>query len=176
MASLPPTTRRGGEARHRSWRPHLGQLLLGPRRPARLVTISFPRYDSGTNKHYGPARYSVTNHAGKVEAQGVIAIDAAGSTAATTAFIDERDGDPITAVDTGSSFGSVAQLRVTLYDLTGTQADEERAYFSIPSSLPGTDGTHLGVEYSLRPRNETSSHKWSLAEGVRVAPFPPGGF
>ncbi|MBK8172702.1 MAG: hypothetical protein IPK60_20525 [Sandaracinaceae bacterium] len=102
----------------------------------RHVTLTFPRYeDLATDKYYGPVSYSVTNHAGKVEASGVIAVALAGSTVAPTVFIDESGVDPITAVDTGSSFGSVAQLSVSIYDLTGTQQQEQRAYFVIPSSL-----------------------------------------
>lgn len=58
--------------------------------------------------------------------------------AINTSHIDETDDDPITAVDTGS----VAQMRTYHYDESGTVLEEERAYFSIPSSEPGTDGTH----------------------------------
>ena len=113
----------------------------------RLVTIEFPRYlDLSTDEYYGPAHYTVTNHAGKVEASGVIALDGGDSVAATSTFIDEGDDDPITAVDTDASgpydFGQVAQLRTLQYDKSGTQVQSERAYFVIPSSSPGSDGTH----------------------------------
>jgi RHS repeat-associated protein len=108
----------------------------------RLVVLSFPKYDSGAGKHYGPVQYRVLNHAGKPEVESVIAVDLAGSSAAQTAFIEESDADPITAVDTGSSFGPLAQMQRNVYDEAGTTLEEERAYFSLPSSGAGTDGTH----------------------------------
>ncbi|MEW6747134.1 MAG: hypothetical protein AB1486_30735 [Planctomycetota bacterium] len=37
---------------------------------------------------------------------------------------------------------AVAQLQTNHYDEPGTQLQEERQYFAIPSSEPGTDGTH----------------------------------
>lgn len=104
----------------------------------RRVTLEFPKYDSGSGKRYGPVRYAVTNHAGQVEASGVIALAGNESTSALTAYIDETDADAITAVDVGS----VAQLRTSVLDASGTQVSEERAYFAIPTSLPGTDGAH----------------------------------
>jgi len=104
----------------------------------RLVTLSFPKFDSGASTRYGPVSYSVTNHAGKVEVSGVIALTNNESNSALTAYIDETDANAITAVDVGA----VAQLRVSVFDDTGTKETEERAYFSIPSSLPGTSGTH----------------------------------
>lgn len=108
----------------------------------RLVTIEYPRYVSGSGTYYGPAEYTVLNHAGKPEVQGVIAISSAGSTAAQTTHIDESDADPITAVDTGSSFGSLAQMRTSIYDEAGTTLEEERVYFLLPSSGAGSDGTN----------------------------------
>jgi RHS repeat-associated protein len=104
----------------------------------RRVTLSFTKYVSGSGDRYGPVGYTVTNHAGKVEASGVIALTSNVSSSALTGYIDETDADPISAVDVGT----VAQLRVSRFDDTGTRVDEERAYFAIPSSLPGTDGTH----------------------------------
>jgi RHS repeat-associated protein len=38
--------------------------------------------------------------------------------------------------------GTVAQMRTYHYDESGTELEEERTYFSIPSAEPGTDGTH----------------------------------
>jgi YD repeat-containing protein len=104
----------------------------------RRVTLSFTKYVSGSGYRYGPVGYTVTNHAGKVEASGVIALTNNESNSALSGYIDETDADPITAVDVGT----VAQLRVSRFDDTGTRVDEERAYFAIPSSLPGSDGTH----------------------------------
>ncbi len=104
----------------------------------RLVTLSYPKYVSATPRYYGPVGYSVRNHAGKIEVQGVIAFSGGYSDTAQTSHIDETDDDPITAVDTGT----VAQMRTYHYDESGTQLEEERAYFSIPSAEPGTAGTH----------------------------------
>ena len=104
----------------------------------RLVSLSYPKYVSGSGTYYGPVGYTVRNHAGKVEVQGVIAFSGGTTTTAQSSHIDETDDDPITAVDTGS----VAQMRTYHYDEAGTQLLEERAYFSIPASEPGTDGTH----------------------------------
>ncbi len=105
----------------------------------RLVTINAPKYVSGgTPTWYGPAGYTVRNHAGKVEVQGAIAYSSGSATVVSTSLIDETDDDPITAVDTGS----VAQMRTYHYDEAGTELEEERAYFAIPASEPGSDGTH----------------------------------
>jgi RHS repeat-associated protein len=125
----------------------------------RRVTLEFPKYDSGTGKRYGPVHYTVTNHAGKVEASGVIALTGNESTSALTGYIDETDANAISAVDVGA----VAQLRVSIFDDTGTQLTEERAYFSIPSSLPGTDGTHYdatlhGYDEMGRRRRTKEAH------------------
>ncbi|MEW6748036.1 MAG: hypothetical protein AB1486_35435, partial [Planctomycetota bacterium] len=109
---------------------------LGDQRPVMLV---FNDYDtSPTTKYYGPVRYTVTNHAGRVEVEGVIALTNNESTAALTSFIDETDADPITAVDVGT----VARLQTNHYDEPGLKLEEAREYFAIPSSEPGTDGTH----------------------------------
>jgi RHS repeat-associated protein len=125
----------------------------------RRVTLEFPKYDSGTGKRYGPVHYTVTNHAGKVETSGVIALTGNESTSALTGYIDETDANAISAVDVGA----VAQLRVSIFDDTGTQLTEERAYFSIPSSLPGTDGTHYdatlhGYDEMGRRRRTKEAH------------------
>ncbi|MEW6747137.1 MAG: hypothetical protein AB1486_30750 [Planctomycetota bacterium] len=109
---------------------------LGDQRPVMLL---FNDYEtSPTTKYYGPVRYTVTNHAGRVEVEGVIALTNNESTAALTSFIDETDADPITAVDAGT----VAQIQTSHYDEPGTQLEEAREYSAIPSSEPGTDGTH----------------------------------
>jgi YD repeat-containing protein len=38
--------------------------------------------------------------------------------------------------------GTVAQMRTSVYDNTGSQLQESRIYFLVPSSSPGTEGTH----------------------------------
>lgn len=40
------------------------------------------------------------------------------------------------------TLGTIARLSTTVYDETGRQAEQSRVYFAIPSSLPGTEGTH----------------------------------
>jgi YD repeat-containing protein len=104
----------------------------------RLVELVYKDYDSGTPTYYGPVRYTVSNHAGQVEVEGVVALSGNQTTTAQTAHIDETDSDPITAVD----LGTVAQLQTRHYTEAGSRLEEERLYFSVPTSLPGTEGTH----------------------------------
>ena len=107
----------------------------------RLVTLSYPEWNS-TPTFYGPANYSVTNLAGKPEVQGLVAVTGGSSTVALTTHIDETDADPITAIDTGSGLGALAQMTTSIYDETGSHLEEQRSYFLLPSSAAGTDGTH----------------------------------
>ncbi len=104
----------------------------------RLVLLSYPKYVSGSGTYYGPASYTVLNHAGNAEVSGVIAFSGGSTTTGQTSHINEADADPITAVDTGT----LAQMRTSVYDSSGTQINEKRDYFVIPSSGAGTDGTH----------------------------------
>ncbi|MCC7014855.1 MAG: hypothetical protein IT454_19995 [Planctomycetes bacterium] len=141
----------------------------------RLVVLSFPKYASGSGTRYGPVSYSVTNQAGRAEVSGVIALTNNESTSALTAFIDETDADAITAVDVGT----VAKLSTSVLDSSGTQVSEERTYFSIPSSLPGTDGTHydptkygydsLGRKWRLKNAAGTIQRTVYDARGLRSA-------
>jgi hypothetical protein len=75
----------------------------------RRVTLSFTKYVSGTGDRYGPVGYTVTNHAGKVEASGVIALTSNESNSALTGYIDETDADPISAVDVGHGRAAARQ-------------------------------------------------------------------
>ncbi len=103
------------------------------------VTIGFPRRTTGgSTTHFGPASYSVTNQAGRATFQGLIAITSAGLTDALSLWIDETDGDPITALDKGT----LARMSTSVYNKPGTRADETRTYFSLPASGAGTEGTH----------------------------------
>ncbi len=108
----------------------------------RLVRLEYNDYGSGV--WYGPVQMTVTNQAGKVELRGLIALPGGGGDAENTtsvvqtSHIDETDADPITAVDTGS----LVQMRTSTYDSSGTQLQSEQAYFAMPSSGAGTDGTH----------------------------------
>lgn len=104
----------------------------------RLVTLEYNDFGSGT--FYGPVDYTVTNHAGKVEARGLIGLTGNTSSAAQSTHIDETEADLIATVDNG--FGTLARLSVSILDETGTHVEEERAYFSLPSSGAGTEGTH----------------------------------
>ncbi|MCW5775672.1 MAG: hypothetical protein KIS87_04400 [Phycisphaeraceae bacterium] len=104
----------------------------------RLVTISIPKYVSGTGTFHGPASYTVTNLAGRSEFSGTIALTT--TTTALTGWIDETKADPVEALGVGSLSG----VATSVYDTTGTRLDESRAYFAVPGSpyLPGTAGTH----------------------------------
>ncbi|HBS28148.1 MAG TPA: hypothetical protein DEB06_01565, partial [Phycisphaerales bacterium] len=105
----------------------------------RLVTVSIPKYVSGSGTFHGPASYTVRNLAGQTEAQGTIAISGGTTTTALTGWIDEGDADLITALD----HGSLASLTVNLFDATGTRLEEARSYFDIPASGFGADGTNF---------------------------------
>jgi YD repeat-containing protein len=98
------------------------------------VTLQFPKYVSGTGTLHGPVDYQVRNHPGKAALQGTIALSGNTSTAALTAYIDETDSDPITAVDTGS----LAEMTTRIFDEAGTKLEEERRYFTIPASGAGS--------------------------------------
>ena len=124
----------------------------------RLATLRYNDYeDLTTDKFYGPVSYSVTNHAGKTECAGTIALrsdENSGeyTTRAITTHIVETRSDPITAIaltPTDSSRIGNLSLRVSanVYDETGTVVEESRAYFNIPDSGDGTEGTHYDATY-----------------------------
>ncbi|MFO0836553.1 MAG: RHS repeat-associated core domain-containing protein [Phycisphaerales bacterium] len=105
----------------------------------RMVTINFPRMTTGgSTTYFGPASYTVTNHAGKPEMTGSIAIGSSGLTDALSTWIDEGDSDPITALDKGT----LARMSVTVYSGSGARTDETRSYFLIPGSGAGSAGTN----------------------------------
>jgi YD repeat-containing protein len=106
----------------------------------RLITLAFPRLESGTR--FGPVKFSVLNHARHVEAEGILAVGASGTTLAQSAFIDETESDVVLAIDVGT----ITRLTVHVYDLSGTQRIQSRTYTAIPSTLPGAQGTHYDVE------------------------------
>ncbi len=110
----------------------------------RMVSISIPRVVSGTTFH-GPASFSVTNHSGNAEVSGTLSIDGGSTTTALTSWIDETKDDPIEAVL--SSVGELKALGVTIYDEAGSQVTESRAYFDLPTALPGTEGTHYDASF-----------------------------
>jgi RHS repeat-associated protein len=105
----------------------------------RLVTISIPRVVSGTT-FYGPASYTVVNHAGKVEAQGVLAISTSGTTTALASWVSTASADPIATLH--ASTGGVKKYSTSIYDESGTQLAESRSYFLVPASGTGSAGTN----------------------------------
>ena len=111
----------------------------------RLVTVSVPRVSGGTS--YGPASYTVSNHAGRVEAQGILPISTAGTSTSINSWVANTSSDPISALHADT--GGVRKLVTNLYDDSGTQVLQTRTYFSVPSSGAGTEGTHYdAVRYS----------------------------
>ncbi|MCA9281060.1 MAG: hypothetical protein H6812_10565 [Phycisphaeraceae bacterium] len=110
----------------------------------RLVTISIPQMTTGgSTTYYGPVSYSVTNHAGKAEFGGSIAFSGGSTTTALTSWIDETDSDPILAVATGT----LVRMSTSIYDGSGEKLTESRAYFDIPASGAGTEGTNYDATY-----------------------------
>jgi RHS repeat-associated protein len=105
----------------------------------RLVTISIPRVVSGTT-FYGPASYTVVNHAGKAEAQGILAISTSGTSTSLASWVSTGSADPIAALH--ASTGGVKKYSTSIYDGGGTQLAESRSYFLVPSSGAGTAGTN----------------------------------
>ncbi len=103
----------------------------------RTVELEYPDYES-TPKWHGPVSYTVTNHAGAPEVVATVALASNESTLAQASHVDEGDADPITAMD----LGTIVRMQVSLFDDTGSRRTESRAYFSVPSSGAGTDGTH----------------------------------
>ena len=136
----------------------------------RLVVLEYADYDSGTPTYYGPVRYSVTNQAGKSEVSGLIGLSSNASTAAQTTHIDEDDPDPITAVDTGRGFGSVARMSTSIYSHSGTELDESRSYFLIPWVGRGL-GRHELRRHDVRLRR----HGPALAREGGERDDPPDG-
>jgi len=141
----------------------------------RLVTLDFPNsVTSGSTTYYGPVRFSITNQAGKVEASGVLKLSSSGTTSAATSWVDETDADPITALD----LAAVGQLSTSIYDETGVEFEESRAYFAIPSSGAGTDGTHydptkygsdpMGRQWRVKEASGTISRTVFDAIGRRI--------
>src|SRR5262249_38724447 len=68
----------------------------------RTATLSFP--DSASGTYYGPVGYTVRNHAGGVEVQGMIALSGGSSASGLSSYLADNDADPITAVDVGTLF------------------------------------------------------------------------
>ena len=112
---------------------HFSRLL-----DRRLVTLAYPDFEASPEKYYGPASLSLVNLAGQSEASGSVAITGGSTTTAASGHIDETQADLIAALDVGT----LASLSTQSYAASGYTLENSRAYFVIPSSLPGTDGTH----------------------------------
>ncbi|MEW5748974.1 MAG: RHS repeat-associated core domain-containing protein [Candidatus Thermoplasmatota archaeon] len=105
----------------------------------RLVTLGYQDFEtSPSTKYYGPVSYSVTNHAGKVEFEGRVALTNNESTTTLANHVDEAESDPLLAMD----LGTVCRMTTHVYDDTGTRLQESRLYFDIPASGAGSDGTN----------------------------------
>lgn len=102
----------------------------------RLVTLSYP-HKAGSTFH-GPVQFSVTNQAGRTEAAGQVSLSGNTTATATSTHVDEADSDPLLALD----LGTPSRYRRTTFDSSGREAQEQWAYFDIPSSGVGIDGTH----------------------------------
>jgi hypothetical protein len=109
-------------------------------RDGRMVTLEFTDYGptQPSESYFGPVRFSVTNHAGRAEASGVVKLTNNTTTAAQTSWIDENDADPITALD----LGTVAHMSVEIYSDPGSLLTESRRYFTIPASGSGTEASN----------------------------------
>ncbi|MCI0456510.1 MAG: RHS repeat protein, partial [Gemmataceae bacterium] len=104
----------------------------------RLVTLGFPRWEVQTGNYYGPVSYSVTNHAGQIELEGVIKLTSgAFTTADPTSFIDEGDADLRDAV---AAIGTVAQMTRHHYSQAGHRLLKSWEYSVIPTSGDGVEG------------------------------------
>ena len=131
-------------------------------RDQRLVTLQYADFLAGSpDTYYGPVQYTVSNQAGKSEVTGLIGLSGNASTAALADHIDETDADPITAVDTGSTFGSLVRMSTSVYAHAGTELDESRAYFLIPGSGDGSAGTNYdATTYGY----DTNGRRWRVKE------------
>ncbi len=104
----------------------------------RMVTLSFPRKTTGPTTYFGPVSYTVTNHAGKAEFSGTIAVTSSGSTTALGSWIDSTTSDPIAAV----LVGTLKRMNTSVYNSAGTRLQESRNYVLIPGSGAGSAGTN----------------------------------
>ncbi|MEZ6014606.1 MAG: hypothetical protein R3F49_05795 [Planctomycetota bacterium] len=106
----------------------------------RLVSLSYGNL-VGTTFH-GPVEFSVSNHSGRTDAQGRVALSGNTTTSATSAHVTETSADPLVAL----ALGTVCRYRTSVYDETGVELAKSRTYFDVPSSSPGTLGTHYDEE------------------------------
>jgi hypothetical protein len=120
--------------------PRMYRTVLGDRR---IIELDFTNWeDLATDNWYGPTSFRVKNQAGKIEAEAMIGFSGDVTTETLDKSIDESDTDPLLAVGNGVAYGYVVRYHTFIYDESGTQLNEERAYFLIPGSGAGADGTN----------------------------------
>jgi len=94
-----------------------------------------------------PDRTARTNLAGKVEASGVLAVSGGSTTTDISGWLDITEYEPVKAVSEGG-VATLSRYSTSVYDESGMQLEESRAYFLIPTggSSPawvGADGNRL---------------------------------
>jgi RHS repeat-associated protein len=130
---------------------HVAKTYYSKIGDGRMATISLPAFSSSTTVWYGPASYTVSNHAGKSELRCTLAVAGGGINTATggkalTDWITEATADPLDALlsdFTGTNRVNIHRLSTTFYNQPGTRMTESRAYVTmIPTSTwTGSAGT-----------------------------------
>lgn len=119
---------------------------------ARFATLSVPRR-TGTSPlvYHGPVSYSVTNHAGRSEGSGVLALAGSSNDAQSIAsWIDTTKSDPIQAIV--GTYALVARYSATTYNKAGTMVEESRVYHTLSSTLAGSSADVTKVAHDNRGR------------------------
>ncbi|MCC6244764.1 MAG: hypothetical protein IT353_18100, partial [Gemmatimonadaceae bacterium] len=126
----------------------------------KMAHLGVPRVvTSGTTTYYGPASYSVTNQAGQTVLSSTVAFSGGTTTTAIASWITTTAADPITALATGT----VTRLSTNVYSSDGQRLDEVRTYFAIPSTLPGTEGTHYDA---VRYGYDGMGRRWRVKDAT----------
>ncbi len=123
----------------------------------RVVVIRYPAYKPTGTAFYGPARFSVLNHAGRPEAEGEIAYSGGATTTGQDSHVDETKSDPLQAFSTGT----VSRLTTFIYSDDGTRLEEERRYFLLPGSGAGTEGTNYDA---TRYAYDSMGRRWRIKD------------
>lgn len=126
----------------------------------KMAHLGVPRVvTSGTTTYYGPASYTVTNQAGQTVLSATVAFSGGTTTTAIASWITTTAADPITALATGT----ITRLSTNVYSSDGQRLDEVRTYFSIPSTLPGTEGTHYDA---VRYGYDGMGRRWRVKDAT----------
>ncbi|MCP3998849.1 MAG: hypothetical protein GY722_27825 [bacterium] len=104
----------------------------------RLVVLKYAHYSASPHKYYGPVVAAVSNQAGAVEVQAVVALANDESSSVQSTHVDEDESDPLLAID----IGTVEQMSTTVYGDSGQELEKSRLYFDVPTSGAGADGTN----------------------------------